>query len=118
MDEIAVIDIPATETPATAADEEDRDPVAVHEQATRQLLDRLRLALAASEPGLDPALVTGDTLEEVEASFAAACGLLSRVREAVRREAAVAVPAGAPGRSAPVTATPFEKIRAGLGRLG
>jgi len=117
MEKMDSIDIPAGETPASAADEGDHDAVAAHEQATRRLLDRLRHALAASEPGLDPALVTGDTLEEVEASFAAARGLVSRVREAVQREAAVAVPAGSPARSVAAPATSFEKIRAGLGRL-
>ena len=80
-------------------------------------IGRLRQALIASEPGLDSALVTGETVEEVEASFAAARELVRRVRESVRREAAAAVPAGSPGRVTAVPGTPFEKIRSGLGRL-
>ncbi|QFG02891.1 hypothetical protein [Tepidiforma bonchosmolovskayae] len=84
---------------------------AAHDRAVA----RLREALLASEPALDPALLSGSTVEEVEASFAAAKETLARIREAVRREAAAAIPAGSalrqPGRAA---LSPLEKIRAGL----
>lgn len=80
------------------------------------LLARLREALAATDPALDPALLAGDTLAEVERSYEAAREVLTRMREAVRRETA-SVPAGAPGRAVTLPGTPLEKIRAGLARL-
>ncbi|MCK9518491.1 MAG: hypothetical protein M0R74_05605 [Dehalococcoidia bacterium] len=82
--------------------------------ASRQLVERLREALLATEPDVEPELVTGETLEEVEASFVQARALVQRVRERVSREAPIAVPAGAPGRAGLAPRTAFEKIRAGL----
>jgi len=82
--------------------------------ASRAALERLKAALLASEPALDPAMVQGDTVEAVEQSFADATKLLRRVRDEVRRELAVQVPAGAPGRSGFRPRTPFDKIRHGL----
>jgi hypothetical protein len=70
-------------------------------------LARVRELLAAQVPGLDPALIHGATLDEVEESFAALKKLA----------APPAVPAGAPGRAVHPPATPFEKIREGLARL-
>lgn len=89
-------------------------PLAAENQA---LLARLREVLLATAPSIDPGLVHGETLAEVEASFAAARETVARVREAVRREEAAAIPAGAPGRAVLAPSSPFEKIRAGLGRL-
>lgn len=80
----------------------------------RQLLERLREALLASEPALDRSMVTGDSLEELEASFAAARATLTQLREAVRREQAAAVPAGSGGRAAAEPKSAFAKIRDGL----
>jgi len=83
--------------------------------AERAAVERLRTALLATEPSLEPSLVTGETIEEVDASFAASVALLTRLREQVAREQAGRIPPGAPGRSnAPHARTPFEKIRAGL----
>ena len=79
-------------------------------------VSRLREALLASEPALEPGMVSGDTLEQVEASFAAATALLAKIRETVAHESLTRVPAGAPGRSAPSPRTAFEKIRDGLGK--
>jgi hypothetical protein len=87
------------------------------EASRRAAVERLRIALVASEPGLRPGMVTGETVEEVEASFTAARQLVAEVRDALRREVVTAVPAGSPGRAASGPATPFDKIRAGLGRL-
>lgn len=86
--------------------------------ANADLLERLRLALLASDPSIDPALVTGSTPEEVETSFAAAQRMVAGIREAVRREHAAPIPAGAPGRVTAGPATPYDKIRSGLSRLG
>ncbi len=78
---------------------------------------RLREAFLALEPALEPAMLAGETVEELEASFAAARELLARVREAVQREAAKAVPPGNGLRQGtPPALTPLEKIRAGLAR--
>jgi hypothetical protein len=74
------------------------------------LVARLREALAATDPALTPSLISGATLEEIEASYAAALAAVARARAAMR---APSVGAGAPGRLAPPR-TPFEKIRDGL----
>ena len=89
--------------------------VASHE-TERAAVERLRGALLASEPALDPDMVPGETLAEVEANFAAATALLARLRERAAADSAARVPAGAPGRQAPRPRTAFEKIRDGLGR--
>jgi hypothetical protein len=97
---------------------EARDEAIAREAAARgALASRLREALAASEPGIDLALITGDSVEAIEASFAAARETVGRVREALRRETAPAIPAGAPPRSLTAPLTPLDKIRAGLGRI-
>ncbi len=82
--------------------------------ADARLLARLREALLGSEPALDRSMVTGDSLEEIEASFAAAKATLAQVREAVRREQAAAVPAGRVGRTVTEPKSAFAKIREGL----
>jgi len=89
------------------------DDFAAREQA---LLARLRDAILASDPALPPDLVHGATLEELEANAALARAAVRRIRAALAAEAP-AVPAGAPGRAAPVAASPWEKIRAGIARL-
>ncbi|MCC6387584.1 MAG: hypothetical protein IT302_09390 [Dehalococcoidia bacterium] len=89
------------------------DDSAAREQA---LLARLRDAILASDPALPPDLVHGATLEELEANTALARAAVRRIRAALAVEAP-AVPAGAPGRAAPVAASPWEKIRAGIARL-
>ncbi len=88
-------------------------------ESSRAAASRLREALLATEPAIDPDLVSGESAADVEASFAAARALLERVRENVRKEQAAHVPAGAPGRSNGTSAmTAFEKIRAGLAGHG
>jgi hypothetical protein len=80
----------------------------------QRLLVRLREALLAAEPALDRSMVTGDSLEELEASFAAARMMLAQMREAVRREQAAAIPAGAAQRTNVTPVSAFSKIRDGL----
>jgi len=99
-----------------AALAEREQQLAAERETTRRLVARVREALLASDPDVAPELVTGDTLEEVEASFARAQAIAQRVRERVAREAPLAVPAGAPGRVVHSPATPLDKIRAGLAR--
>ena len=87
------------------------------EAARRDAVAAYRAALLASEPLIDEALVTGATVEEVRAGFDAAVAHVSRVRDALRREQAAAVPAGAPGRSPELHGSAFDKIRRGLEQL-
>jgi hypothetical protein len=61
-----------------------------------------------------PELVRGATIEDVETSFAAARATLGRLRDELRREEAVRVPAGAPSRTPPQPVSAFDKIRHGL----
>ena len=91
-----------------------RATLAERDERHHATLDRLRQALLATEPAIDPEMVTGDTLEEVEANFAAALATVARIREALRQERATPIPTGAPGRLAPAPRTALEKIRAGL----
>ncbi len=83
--------------------------------ANRALLSRLRESLCAGDPAIDPALIQGETLEEVEASFAAAQAMVQRIRQQMARSDAT-VPAGAPGRVPPRPLSAFDKIRSGLER--
>lgn len=82
----------------------------------RALAERLRTALLAGDPAVAPELVHGETVAEIEASYAVAKEVAERMRETFRREAAVsaAIPAGAPGRLHAHPRTPIDKIRAGL----
>ena len=108
----------ATELMAEAAGGvADEAPVAAAEDRSPELLARLREAWLAADTAVPATLVHGETLEELEASFAAAKEVAARAREEVRREAAMAVPAGAPGRRSTTPGTPLEKIRSGLVRL-
>ena len=80
----------------------------------QELLQRLREALLASDPEVDPDLVTGDSLAELEESFAKAKAVASRLRDVILPQGATRVPAGAPGRVRIAPSTPFQKIREGL----
>lgn len=116
MDELQTLDElidHEAETPAEATAPIDGAP-GEPAVADRAALARLRDLLLASDPAIDPALVWGDSIEALEASFVAARAVVARVREAVRREQAAAIPVGAPGRTPTAPVTPLEKIRAGL----
>ncbi len=81
----------------------------------RALAVRLREALLASDASIAPELVSGTTVVEIEASFAAARAIAARVRDSIRQELASSpIPAGAPGRSIGGPANARDKIRAGL----
>lgn len=107
--------------PTTTADDleaalAERESVIVRQNETTQaLLDRLRQAYLEAEPALDAALLSGQTLEELEASHAAAIALVARVRGSA--PAPLSVPAGAPSRVVAAPSTAFEKIRSGLAGL-
>ena len=92
------------------------EELAASRETSRAAVERLKAALVAANPAIDAALLTGDTVDEVEASYAAASALVERVREQLRREQAAAIPAGAPGRIAATPRSAIEKIREGLAR--
>ncbi len=79
---------------------------------------RYRDLAVRSEPALPPDMITGDTIEAVDAALAAARELTGRVRSHIEEQTQAArIPAGAPNRRrAPdVSAmTPEQKIRYGL----
>lgn len=90
--------------------------LAATREAGRAAIERLKAALITANPAIDPALLTGETVDEVETSFAAATALVDRVREHLRRESAASIPAGAPARGHATPRTAIEKIRDGLAR--
>lgn len=104
----------APRDPETAAVSALRAELTAREARERTALEQFRTALLATEPEMDPGLVTGDSFETIHASFGAARSSLARVREALRQEAAAQVPMGAPGRAPQRHRTALEKIRDGL----
>lgn len=127
LDELAAL----AEAEATAADAEQAaqaeelaaaQRVLETERArTRSAVARYRDAVLAAEPDLPPELVTGETLEELDASLDAARWAVAQIRERIGvgdepGEAGSGFPVGAPARSGPTTAgmTAAEKIAAGL----
>ena len=89
--------------------------IARQDETTRALLDRLRRVYLDAEPSLDVALLTGETLEDLEASHNTALALIARARATIVPGAAV--PAGSPSRVVAPPVTAFEKIRSGLAGL-
>jgi hypothetical protein len=86
-------------------------------QREREAASRYRDLVVRSDPSLPPDLITGDTVDAVEASLAAAREIAGRVRSHIEAQAqAVRVPAGAPQRAGPDLSamTPDEKIKYGL----
>jgi hypothetical protein len=85
-------------------------------------LQKYRSSLLGSAPEVPEEMVQGETIHQLEESFARARGMVERVRNDL--EAKVSrerVPAGAPARSAPdlSSLSPREKIAYGLtGRQG
>lgn len=78
---------------------------------------RYRDLAVRSEPALPPDMITGDTIEAVDASLTAARELAGRVRSHIEEQTQAArIPAGSPNRRTPdVSAmTPEQKIRYGL----
>jgi hypothetical protein len=70
-----------------------------------------------AEPALPAEMITGDTLDAVDASVIAAREVVGRIRVHMESQASAArVPAGAPQRAAPDVSTmsPQQKIRHGL----
>jgi DNA repair exonuclease SbcCD ATPase subunit len=86
-------------------------------EQVRQAAVRYREALLSASPEVPADMVTGESVEEVEASLAAARQTVAQVRQHLESQAqAGRVPAGAPPRSAADLSalTAEEKIRRGL----
>lgn len=94
------------------------EELAASRETSRAAVERLKAALIAANPAIDAELLTGETVDAVEASFAAATALVERVRERLRREQAAAIPAGSPLRGQAAPRTAIEKIRDGLAPQG
>lgn len=114
LDEFAAVADAEAETlaAAQAAIEEERE-------RTRAVLERYREALLTAEPALPPELVQGATLEELDASVAAARLAVAEIRARLTEEGASAergFPVGTPARVRSTTAglSASEKIRRGL----
>ncbi len=94
-------------------------------ETTSALGDSLAQAITAykglviqASPGLAPELITGDTVDEVNASLEKAKGVIEVVRKSLEAERAGAkVPAGAPPRTLPdlSSLSPIEKIKHAIG---
>ena len=91
-------------------------PDATEGDATNAALaELLREALLAAHDDLSPEDLAGETAEDVRERYVA---VRARLEGEAREAKGTQVPAGAPGRFAPVPANAFEKIREGLARLG
>jgi chromosome segregation ATPase len=96
-----------------------REQLASAEERLRASAERYRDLVVRTEPALPAELIAGETIEDVDASVAAARDVVGRVRAHIDAQAQTArVPAGAPQRSGPdVSAlSPEQKIRYGLER--
>jgi len=74
-----------------------------------------------ANPGLTPELISGETVDEVDASLERAKGIIASVRKSLQAEYAGArVPAGAPPRTPPdlSSLSPIEKIKHAIGGNG
>ena len=94
-------------------------------ETTSALGDSLAQAITAykglviqASPGLAPELITGEAVDEVNASLEKAKGVIEVVRKSLEAERAGAkVPAGAPPRTLPdlSSLSPIEKIKHAIG---
>lgn len=94
-------------------------------ETTSTLGDSLTQAITAykglviqANPGLTPELITGETVDEVNASLEKAKGVIEAVRKSLEAERVGAkVPAGAPPRTPPdlSSLSPIEKIKHAIG---
>lgn len=97
-----------------------REMVTTAQEQVRLAAAKYREAVLAASPELPAELVTGDSVEEIEAALARVRQIVTRIREHLeaKAQAAAHVPAGAPPRSVPDFSdlTPQEKIIFGLRR--
>jgi len=90
---------------------------ALGEGLTQAITAYKGLVIQAS-PGLTPELITGETVDEVNASLEKAKGVIEAVRKSLEAEGVgTKVPAGAPPRTPPDLSalSPIEKIKHAIG---
>lgn len=80
----------------------------------RLALERLREALIATDATIDPALVGGENVAELDVSFARARAAAEHTARTVRASEGTPIGAAAPGRTPVPPRSAFEKIRKGL----
>jgi|WetSurMetagenome_2_1015567.scaffolds.fasta_scaffold558548_1 hypothetical protein len=102
---------------ATARIAELEKTVASNAASLKLAVSSYKSLVLRSNPGVLAELITGETIEEIDHSVAAAKELVSKVRSDVESQISAArVPAGAPTRtsSGPSTLSPREKIHQAL----
>ena len=105
---------------ATREEELEAEVAALRQQLS-SAAQRYRALILAGAPEIPEELVKGETVEEVDASFAAAQQMVAKVRRQLEAAAqAERVPAGAPPRTPPDfgALSPLEKIAHALSRQG
>ncbi|MBA7658767.1 hypothetical protein ES703_66726 [subsurface metagenome] len=88
------------------------------EESLAQAISSYRALAVKHSPGVPEEQVTGDSIEEIDASLASAQALINRVRQELEAEIAAArIPAGAPQRTpADLSAlSPRDKIQYAIG---
>ena len=109
------------EQPVATREEELEAEVDALKQQISSAAQRYRALILAGAPEVPEELVKGETVEEVDASFAAAQQMVAKVRRQLEATAqAERVPAGAPPRTLPDFGglSPQEKIAYALSRQG
>jgi hypothetical protein len=109
----------ATASAVEQALESTRRELEAQRRTAREAVARYRDAALAAEPDLPPDLVAGETLDEVDASLAAARRAVAQIRQRIAEHADPATrgfPAGAPARGGGSTEgmSAAEKIARGL----
>ena len=106
----------ATASAVEQALEATRRELEAQRRTAREAVARYRDAALAAEPELPPDLVAGETLDEVDASLAAARRAVAQIRQRIAEHATRGFPAGAPARSGGSTEgmSAAEKIARGL----
>lgn len=112
-------DIAAIRTATEAEAATNREYLDAAEARLRTAAERYRDLVVRTEPELPPEMITGEDIDAIEASAAAAREMVERVRSRIGQVRNVPrIPAGSPQRGAPdVSAlSPEQKIRLGLER--
>ena len=97
--------------------EEREEEISSLKEELSKAIGKYRTMLLEKAPEVPEELVRGETVEEIDSSFAAAREMVERVRAKLEAKAKMErVPAGAPARTSPdlSSLSPMEKIAYGL----
>jgi multidrug resistance efflux pump len=103
---------------ALAEKDELEQKLAGLEESLAQAISSYRALIVKYNPGVAEEQLTGDSIEEIDASLASAQALINRVRQELEAEIAAArIPAGAPQRTPAdlSTLSPRDKIQYAIG---